>query len=97
MAHGLLVAEHRLYAAQASVFATRRHMGLVALWVLFFLYHCSPDACCSLVLQKYLLNRIVIDSSFVLGYLGGFDGNFLWNRIGAGKISLSSPLLMCTY
>lgn len=22
---------------------------------------------------------------YVVGYLGGFDGNFLWNRIGAGK------------
>ena len=82
--------------AQASVAATRRHMGLAASWVLFFSLSLFPVACCSLVLQKYLLNRIVTDSSFVLGYLGGFDGNFLWNRIGAGKISLSSPLLMCT-
>jgi hypothetical protein len=27
---------------------------------------------------------------FVLGWLGGFDGNFLWNRIGAGK-DFNSP------
>lgn len=31
---------------------------------------------------------------YVVGYLGGFDGNFLWNRIGAGKscFSLSHSL-----
>lgn len=26
---------------------------------------------------------------YVVGYLGGFDGNFLWNRIGAGKSCFS--------
>lgn len=38
------------------------------------------------------LRGIVTDSSSVSGYLGGFDGNFLWNRIGAGKRSFSRPL-----
>lgn len=27
----------------------------------------------------------------VAGYLGGFDGNFVWNRIGAGKRPRSRP------
>lgn len=26
--------------------------------------------------------------SLFTGYLGGFDGNFVWNRIGAGKYQI---------
>lgn len=35
-----------------------------------------------LVLRLEILNCCLC---YVVGYLGGFDGNFLWNRIGAGK------------
>lgn len=36
-------------------------------------------------------------SFFVSAYLGGFDGNFVWNRIGAGKLICGDVELLFWY
>ena len=42
----------------------------------------APPKCCRM--GSLLTNPVA-------GYLGGFDGNFVWNRIGAGKRPCSLP------